>query len=423
MLRSHTLAAIGVLAICNSFSLAAPPVQVMEYVIDFDLPTPGEIDSLGFGINDLGDEFRFVYLADPLGTPGIAFRSATGWQWIFEPQIQTSPDDVWTFDGNEQPYDGRLVIGRRYERVGDDEVTITENTPIESGYSAREIVTLAVDDWIAFKGNGGWHASALGQTVWQSNEPFVNAPIYLDDHGSVSEVDLSYLDDPFIDQILLHDLFDDGSLLIFVQGYELDSYERTGPKGWCCYESVHEFKTNDLGDWLGYIESDQVIWQPSGPSVTPPFSFVESHSTFVRVNFTNAMVTRDGEIAFGATLDNGTLGLFRGPDPDPDADALIADAESFFGRPLQLIASVLTLERERYLVGVYPGLADPTMVDWHVVTPCPADMNRDGYFDNGDIGEFITRYLDGSMRTDFNNDGVLDNGDIGEFITQFLKGC
>jgi|GEM_PF-2122124 len=55
--------------------------------------------------------------------------------------------------------------------------------------------------------------------------------------------------------------------------------------------------------------------------------------------------------------------------------------------------------------------------------PCAADMNGDGFVDNGDIGLFITLFLEGHPAADVNMDGIIDNGDIGAFINAFLAGC
>jgi len=57
------------------------------------------------------------------------------------------------------------------------------------------------------------------------------------------------------------------------------------------------------------------------------------------------------------------------------------------------------------------------------VPPCPADVNRDLVADNGDITEFVARYLAGDASADLNADGVLDNGDILAFVQAFLAGC
>jgi len=54
---------------------------------------------------------------------------------------------------------------------------------------------------------------------------------------------------------------------------------------------------------------------------------------------------------------------------------------------------------------------------------CQADTNNDGILDNGDIGGFISIFLDGDLAADFNGDGILDNGDIGAFVAAFLAGC
>ncbi|MFT5424919.1 MAG: polyhydroxybutyrate depolymerase [Phycisphaerales bacterium] len=54
---------------------------------------------------------------------------------------------------------------------------------------------------------------------------------------------------------------------------------------------------------------------------------------------------------------------------------------------------------------------------------CPADMNGDGFLDNGDIGVFVNLFLAGDLAADLNGDGILDNGDIGAFVALFLAGC
>jgi len=55
--------------------------------------------------------------------------------------------------------------------------------------------------------------------------------------------------------------------------------------------------------------------------------------------------------------------------------------------------------------------------------PCPVDFNADGVVDNGDIGLFITLFLEGSPAADLNADGIIDNGDISAFVAAFLAGC
>ena len=54
---------------------------------------------------------------------------------------------------------------------------------------------------------------------------------------------------------------------------------------------------------------------------------------------------------------------------------------------------------------------------------CVPDLNGDGVLDNGDIGEFVTLFLNGDLGADFNADGILDNGDIGAFVAAYLAGC
>ncbi|MFT5423990.1 MAG: hypothetical protein ACI89L_001782 [Phycisphaerales bacterium] len=52
--------------------------------------------------------------------------------------------------------------------------------------------------------------------------------------------------------------------------------------------------------------------------------------------------------------------------------------------------------------------------------PCNVDFNNDGIVDNGDIGLFITLFLNGDPAADITGDGVVDNGDIGAFVECFL---
>ena len=54
---------------------------------------------------------------------------------------------------------------------------------------------------------------------------------------------------------------------------------------------------------------------------------------------------------------------------------------------------------------------------------CTADMNDDGFLDNGDIAAYLALFLFGDPAADFNGDTFLDNGDINAFIQAFLAGC
>lgn len=53
----------------------------------------------------------------------------------------------------------------------------------------------------------------------------------------------------------------------------------------------------------------------------------------------------------------------------------------------------------------------------------PADLNKDGVLDNGDIVLLVAAFLGGDLAVDINGDGILDNGDIIAFISTFLAGC
>lgn len=53
----------------------------------------------------------------------------------------------------------------------------------------------------------------------------------------------------------------------------------------------------------------------------------------------------------------------------------------------------------------------------------PADLNGDGFLDNGDIIAFINYIFAGDPRADMNGDGINDNGDINTFVSLFLAGC
>ncbi|MFG0307459.1 MAG: sulfatase-like hydrolase/transferase [Phycisphaerales bacterium JB040] len=52
----------------------------------------------------------------------------------------------------------------------------------------------------------------------------------------------------------------------------------------------------------------------------------------------------------------------------------------------------------------------------------PADLNRDGVLNSGDIDAFVTLFLEGDPSTDFTGDGVLDTTDINGFVEAFLAG-
>lgn len=75
---------------------------------------------------------------------------------------------------------------------------------------------------------------------------------------------------------------------------------------------------------------------------------------------------------------------------------------------------------------VRPVLLDPdfSTAQFTMTVYCPADVNRDGIYDSGDIGAFIDAFLAGDVvLADYLVDGILDLGDIGAFVDAFLLGC
>lgn len=56
---------------------------------------------------------------------------------------------------------------------------------------------------------------------------------------------------------------------------------------------------------------------------------------------------------------------------------------------------------------------------------CPADFNRDGQFDQEDLGAFITAFISEppDSSADFNGDGEVNQEDLSGFITAFVMGC
>jgi len=56
-------------------------------------------------------------------------------------------------------------------------------------------------------------------------------------------------------------------------------------------------------------------------------------------------------------------------------------------------------------------------------TSCVADINGDGFVDNGDISAFVAFFLAQDSAADINGDQIVDNGDISAFVDAFLAGC
>jgi len=92
------------------------------------------------------------------------------------------------------------------------------------------------------------------------------------------------------------------------------------------------------------------------------------------------------------------------------------------------------LNGELYLVGYNSGelhrIVPATPVDDNnngvldsCETVCTPDLNGDGVLDNGDLGAFVTLFLNADPAADFTGDGILDNGDISAFVTAYLAGC
>ncbi|MFT5422929.1 MAG: hypothetical protein ACI89L_000698 [Phycisphaerales bacterium] len=178
---------------------------------------------------------------------------------------------------------------------------------------------------------------------------------------------------------------------------------------------------------------NSIRWQPVTGEGTPAFSVpVGDGHGFNRLT----ALSRDwepaandrGRVLFNAIRSDDRIGLFVGPDAFNDAIALQGD--TLFGRTLKFVtcATAQSVSMKPHRISdrdhfVAELVFEDGSTQVAVATICPADVNRDDIIDNGDIGAWITLFLDGSLRADFNNDGVLDNGDIGEFITQFHDGC
>lgn len=165
--------------------------------------------------------------------------------------------------------------------------------------------------------------------------------------------------------------------------------------------------------------SCNIAWSPVSAGLTPGFEVpLVPGSAFVSFERLPPAVNLSGRVMFNAIRADGKHGLFIGP--DTVADAIWLEGEMIFGSQPQVVFTSGLSEQGHFIARLK---ASDGTIENAVGTICPADVNRDGVFDNGDIGEWVNLYLDGSLRTDFNNDGLLDNGDIGEFITQFLDGC
>jgi len=125
-------------------------------------------------------------------------------------------------------------------------------------------------------------------------------------------------------------------------------------------------------------------------------------------NSTGSTLLTDGQLVFGP----GPKRALPGGDPARNASNMELDEIAIFNTalPPTAIANIAA-----------NGLGGDGVPD--LCPPCQADVNNDGFLDNGDIGVFIQLFLNGLPTADFNGDGFLDNGDIGDFIAAFLAGC
>ncbi|MFG0307407.1 MAG: GC-type dockerin domain-anchored protein [Phycisphaerales bacterium JB040] len=161
----------------------------------------------------------------------------------------------------------------------------------------------------------------------------------------------------------------------------------------------------------GYIE-----WNPAGLRIDAPRAVVQAS-----IPATHVAPGQEGrlliEVQGGVVTQSGGTGVFAGTAP-PLGTAV----------PFTTPVPAITLD---YDLGLNPNQPHSvrtilaggggTLSDFF--NPCAADMNGDGIIDNGDIGLFITLFLEGHPAADVNSDGVIDNGDIGAFIEAFLAGC
>jgi hypothetical protein len=53
---------------------------------------------------------------------------------------------------------------------------------------------------------------------------------------------------------------------------------------------------------------------------------------------------------------------------------------------------------------------------------CPADFNRDGGIDGGDVEAFFAAWEVGGSSSDVNDDGSVDGGDVETFLVAWEAG-
>lgn len=53
---------------------------------------------------------------------------------------------------------------------------------------------------------------------------------------------------------------------------------------------------------------------------------------------------------------------------------------------------------------------------WHGCAPCPADIDRDGTVDGGDLGNLLSAWMTADPRADLNGDGTVNGSDLGMLL-------
>ncbi|MFT5422928.1 MAG: hypothetical protein ACI89L_000697 [Phycisphaerales bacterium] len=440
-------AATSVLAL--PLAHAGPPVQY-ERVSFIGQTIGGQVvDREGFY---LGDHGRLFATVEPDYVPGIGHgyglyvRDDGVWREVL-PSRRYDTGDEWGAIGRPLILDDRVaVVAKRGLDTPEYSVRELMETP-EGDWIETEVILRTASKWMHSLHRIGsayrWTESATPGCCTSNDHVIYQAEggepvplLRMDD--VVAQIDSyygtvvgSFVDTDNQERVLVY--ISDRNVAFGEASLYLWPLDETEPPDFLAGHDTgdqapngrFEAAINQAGGLLLLRErsTGKIQWTPLGASLTPGFDVAtgpgEGFRSIQGVSYAAVpSINEAGRVLFHAVRADGVAGLFIGP--DPESDSIWLEGDSLLGKiPSMVFVSNLS-ERDQFIARMQ--LQDEPW--WYAVaTICPADVNRDGIIDNGDIGAWVTLYLDGSLRADFNNDGVVDNGDIGEFITQFHDGC